>query len=39
MRVLIAASLVKATRAKGWTFYKRDEDGLKAARRLLSAAL
>ena len=39
MRVLIAAGLVKAKRAKGWTFYKRDEDGLKAARRLLSAAL
>ncbi|WP_407156237.1 ArsR/SmtB family transcription factor [Bradyrhizobium sp. STM 3557] len=39
MRVLIAASLVKAKRAKGWTFYKRDEDGLKAARRLLCDAL
>jgi DNA-binding transcriptional ArsR family regulator len=39
MRVLIAAGLVKTKRAKGWTFYKRDEDGLKAARRLLSAAL
>jgi DNA-binding transcriptional ArsR family regulator len=39
MRVLIAAGLVKAKRAKGWTFYKRDEDGLRAARRLLSAAL
>jgi DNA-binding transcriptional ArsR family regulator len=39
MRVLTAAGLVKAKRAKGWTFYKRDEDGLKAARRLLSAAL
>ena len=39
MRVLTAAGLVKAKRAKGWTFYKRDEDGLKAARRLLNAAL
>ncbi|HEU0148365.1 MAG TPA: ArsR family transcriptional regulator [Bradyrhizobium sp.] len=39
MRVLTAAGLVKAKRAKSWTFYKRDEDGLKAARRLLSAAL
>jgi DNA-binding transcriptional ArsR family regulator len=39
MRVLIAAGLVQAKRAKGWTFYSRDEDGLKAARRLLSAAL
>jgi len=39
MRVLVAAGLVKAKRAKGWTFYKRDEPGLKAARRLLSEAL
>lgn len=36
MRVLTAAGLVNAKRAKGWTFYKRDEDGLKAARRLLN---
>jgi ArsR family transcriptional regulator len=35
MRVLTAAGLVKARRAKGWTFYKRDDAGLKAARRLL----
>lgn len=39
MRVLTAAGLVKAKRAKGWTFYKRDEQGLKTARRLLTAAL
>jgi DNA-binding transcriptional ArsR family regulator len=39
MRVLIAAGLIKAKRAKGWTFYRRDKDGLKAARRLLSATL
>ncbi|MGJ4917936.1 ArsR/SmtB family transcription factor [Bradyrhizobium sp. HKCCYLRH2060] len=39
MRVLVAAGLVKGKRAKGWTFYKRDEQGLKAARRLLSDAL
>jgi DNA-binding transcriptional ArsR family regulator len=39
MRVLIAADLVKTKRAKGWTFYKRNEDGLKAVRRLLSAVL
>ena len=36
MRVLVAAGLVKSKRAKGWTFYKRDEPGLKAARRQLS---
>jgi DNA-binding transcriptional ArsR family regulator len=35
MRVLTAAGLVKAKRAKGWTFYRRDELGLKAVRRLL----
>jgi DNA-binding transcriptional ArsR family regulator len=35
MRVLIAAGLVKAKRGKGWTFYRRDEAGLKAARQLL----
>ncbi|UFZ07782.1 ArsR family transcriptional regulator [Bradyrhizobium ontarionense] len=39
MRVLSAAGLIKAKRAKGWTFYKRDEQGLKAARRLLSDTL
>ncbi|WP_315701216.1 MULTISPECIES: ArsR/SmtB family transcription factor [unclassified Bradyrhizobium] len=37
MRVLTAAGLVKAKRAKGWTFYKRDENGLKAARRLVNS--
>jgi len=35
MRVLTAAGLVKAKRAKGWTFYKRDEAGLKAAKQLI----
>jgi ArsR family transcriptional regulator len=35
MRVLMSAGLVKAKRAKGWTFYQRNEEGLKAARRLL----
>lgn len=39
MRVLTAAGLVKATRAKGWTFYRRDEPGIKAARRALGEAL
>ena len=36
MRVLTAAGLINAKRARGWTFYKRDEGGLKAARRLLN---
>jgi ArsR family transcriptional regulator len=35
MRVLTSAGLVKAKRAKGWTFYRRDEEGLRVARRLL----
>ncbi|MGJ4943037.1 ArsR/SmtB family transcription factor [Bradyrhizobium sp. HKCCYLS1011] len=35
MRVLTTAGLVKAKRAKGWTFYKRDEVGLKAAKQLI----
>ncbi|MGJ5181821.1 ArsR/SmtB family transcription factor [Bradyrhizobium oligotrophicum] len=39
MRVLVAAGLVKARRVKGWIFYKRDQQGLKSARRLLNDAL
>jgi len=35
MRVLVSAGLVRAKRAKGWTFYQRDEAGLKTARRLI----
>ena len=39
MRVLISAGLVKAKRIKGWTMYKRDEERIKAIRRLISTAL
>jgi DNA-binding transcriptional ArsR family regulator len=39
MRVLTAAGLVKAKRIKGWTMYKRDEERIKAIRRLISTAL
>jgi DNA-binding transcriptional ArsR family regulator len=39
MRVLTAAGLVKAKRIKGWTMYKRDEERIKAIRRLISTTL
>jgi DNA-binding transcriptional ArsR family regulator len=39
MRVLTSAGLVKAKRIKGWTMYRRDEDRIKAIRRLISTAL
>ena len=39
MRVLTAAGLVKAKRIKGWTMYKRDEEHIKAIRRLINTAL
>ena len=36
MRVLVQAGVVKATRIKQWTFYRRDEALISAAMRLLS---
>jgi DNA-binding transcriptional ArsR family regulator len=39
MRVLTAAGLVKAKRIKGWTMNTRDEERIKAIRRLISTAL
>jgi DNA-binding transcriptional ArsR family regulator len=39
MRVLTSAGLVRAKRIKGWTMYKRDEERIKAIRRLIGAAL
>jgi DNA-binding transcriptional ArsR family regulator len=39
MRVLTSAGLVKAKRIKGWTMYKRDEERIRAIRRLISTAL
>jgi DNA-binding transcriptional ArsR family regulator len=39
MKVLVDAGLVRAKRKKGWTFYRRDEAGLKAAQRLIAASL
>lgn len=37
LRVLVAAGLVKAKRLKGWTFYKRDEAAIRAAKRAIAA--
>ena len=36
MRVLVQVGVVKATRIKQWTFYRRDEAWISAAMRLLS---
>lgn len=35
MRVLVQAGLVRATRIRQWTFYKRDEVGVNEAKRLI----
>ena len=39
MRVLVQAGVVKATRIKQWTFYRRDEARISAAMRLLSGEI
>jgi ArsR family transcriptional regulator len=36
MRVLVQARLVKATRIKQWTFYRRDEARISQAMRIIS---
>ena len=36
MRVLVQAGVVKATRIKQWTFYRRHEARISAAMRMLS---
>ena len=36
MRVLVQARLVKATRIKQWTFYRRDEAHISHAMRIIS---
>lgn len=38
MRLLVDAGLVTATPIKQWTFYRRDEAAIKAARKKLGAA-
>lgn len=39
LRVLVDAGLVRARRKKGWTFYRRDEAGLREAQRLIAASI
>jgi DNA-binding transcriptional ArsR family regulator len=39
MRILEDAGLVVSKRQKGWTFYRRDEEGLRAAYRLIGGVL
>ena len=39
MRVLVHAGLVKSTRIKQWTFYKRDEDSIAALKKALTQKL
>jgi DNA-binding transcriptional ArsR family regulator len=35
MKVLVQAGLVRSKRVKQWTFYKRDEKGIREARRAI----
>ena len=39
MRVLTAAKLVRAKRIKQWTFYKRDEDRIRALKTAITEAV
>lgn len=39
MRVLVRAGLVKPTRIKQWTFYRRDEARIAEAMRMIAAGL
>jgi DNA-binding transcriptional ArsR family regulator len=39
MRVLVHAGLVKPTRIKQWTFYKRDEERIVALKKALAQKL
>ena len=38
LRILTAAGLVRATRIKQWTFYKRDEKRIAEIKRVLTSA-
>ncbi len=38
LRILVRAGLVRAKRIKKWTFYKRDEERIAAAKRALRAS-
>jgi DNA-binding transcriptional ArsR family regulator len=37
LRILSQAGLIRGKRIKKWTFYKRDEPGIKAIKRTISA--
>jgi DNA-binding transcriptional ArsR family regulator len=39
LNVLVRAGLLRAKRIKQWTFYKRDEVAIRAAKRAISARL
>ncbi|HWZ60517.1 MAG TPA: metalloregulator ArsR/SmtB family transcription factor [Gemmatimonadaceae bacterium] len=39
LRVLTQAGLVRATRIKQWTFYKRDETSIRALKRTIMARI
>ena len=39
LKILSEAGLIRGKRIKQWTFYKRDEAGLKRLRKLVSATL
>lgn len=39
MRILVGAGLVKATRIKQWTFYRRDETAITRATQTIAAEL
>ena len=39
LKILSEAGLIRGKRIKQWTFYKRDEPGIKNLRKLISATL
>ena len=39
LNIMVRAKLIQGKKIKQWTFYKRDEKGLREIKKLLSAAL
>jgi ArsR family transcriptional regulator len=39
LRVLVQAGLLRPTRVKQWTFYRRDEAAIRALKRAIGAAI
>ena len=39
LNIMVRAGLIQGKKMKQWTFYKRDEKGLREIKKLLSAAL